>query len=197
MESTVDAYGVNGLEKALKLSTTVTTTNMNMFNEKKQLHKYKKVEEIIDAHYKVRMNAYERRKHAQVTAMKAKVQELSNRARFIQEVVSNTIDLRKFADDEEMDTALAAKQYNKVDDKYDYLTRMPMNNMNKTRVQKLLKERDEMVKDLDVLEKTALTTMWLRELEHLEKEYGKYKDMRKKLLESSVVTEKKVKKTKK
>ena len=197
LESTVDAYGVNGLEKAFKLSTTITTTNMNMFNEKKQLHKYKAVEEIIDAHYSVRMNAYERRKHAQVTAMKAKVQELSNRARFIQEVVSNTIDLRKFADDDETDTALEAKQYNKIDDKYDYLTRMPMHNMNKARVQKLLKERDEMIKELDVLEKTALTTMWLRELDHLEKEYGKYKESRKKLLESSVVTDKKTKKSKK
>ena len=197
LESTVDAYGVNGLEKALKLTSTVSTTNMNMFNEKKQLHKYKCVEEIIDAHYDVRMNAYERRKHALVRSMKAKVQELSNRARFIQEVVNNTIDLRKFADDDETDAALITKKYDKVDDKFDYLTRMPMHNMNKSRVQKLLKERDEMVKELDILEKTSLTTMWLRELNNLEKEYGKYKESRKKLLESSVITDKKVKKVKK
>jgi hypothetical protein len=39
--------------------------------------------------------------------------------------------------------------------------------------------------------------MWLRELNNLEKEYGKYKESRKKLLESSVITDKKVKKVKK
>ena len=44
LESTVDGNNINGLEKALKLTTTVNTNNMNMFNSKRQLHKYKQVQ---------------------------------------------------------------------------------------------------------------------------------------------------------
>ena len=187
LEGIVDDNGVNGLEKALKLTSTANTSNMNMFNDTKQLHKYKSVQEIIDAHYEVRLRAYHKRKQALVRELKAKVCELSNRSRFIQEVVANTIDLRKFADDDETDAALLAKKYDKVGDKYDYLTRIPMHNINKGRVEKLLKERDEQIRELDKLEKTSVETMWLGELDILEKEYGKYKEMRKQLLESSIV----------
>ena len=105
----------------------------------------------------------------------------------IQEVVANTIDLRKFNDDDEMDAALMAKKYDKVGDKFDYLTRIPMHNINKGRVEKLLAERDVQIKELDLLEKTTVETMWLGELDVLEKEYVKYKEMRRQLLESSVV----------
>ena len=158
-----------------------------MFNEKKQLHKYNKVEEIIEAYYDVRMMMYEKRKAAQVKAMKERVKELSNRARFIAEVVANTIDLRKFADDDELHKALQSKNYDKHIDKYDYLTHMPIHNMTKARVQKIIKEKEDVVRELDVLEKTELTTMWRQELEILLVEYKKYKDLREKTLSESKI----------
>jgi deoxycytidylate deaminase len=105
--------------------------------------------------------------------------------------VNNTIDLRKFADDAEMDAALVAKQYDKVQDKYDYLTHMPMHNMNKSRVQKILREKEELIHELDILEKTELSAIWLDELEVFEKEYAKYKASREQLLKSSVIENKK------
>lgn len=199
LENSLDSNGINGVEKALKLTTTVSTTNMNMFNEHKQLHKYTRVEEIIDAFYEVRMSMYEKRKNAQLRNMKSRVQELSNRARFILEVVANTIDLRKYADDAEMNVDMAAKKYDKHQDKYDYLTHMPMNSMNKARVQKILHEKEDLEKELELLEKMQLTTMWLHELDVLQKEYGKYKELREKIINESVVESlgKKSKKTKK
>jgi DNA topoisomerase II len=187
LESSKDAYGVNGLEKALKLTTTVSNTNMNMFNSEKQLHKYNSVEEIIDAHFDVRMAMYQKRKHAQVRSMKEHVKELSNRARFIQEVVANTIDLRKLSDDNDVARVLQEKKYDKKQDKYDYLTHMPINNMTKVRVQKILKEKEDVVRELDVLEKTELTTIWLRELDALEQQYKKYKEAREKIMSKSII----------
>ena len=188
LESDVDkTTGLNGVEKMLKLSTTVGISNMNMFNSKIQLHKYRGVREVIDAFYEVRMDMYGKRKTAMVKTMETKVREMSNRARFIQEVVDNTIDLRKMADDEATDAMLLAKKYDKHEDKYDYLTRMPMHNMNKQRVQKILKEKEEVVKELEVLRGTTLTTMWMRELDHFVEVYGKYKEGREKIMSGSVV----------
>ena len=176
--STKDVNGISGLEKTFKLTTTISTTNMNMFNEKKQLHKYANVEEIIDAYFDVRMEMYRKRKHAQVNAMKEKVKELSNRARFIQEVVANTMDLRKFKDDIELDSALSTKKYDKHNDKYDYLTHMPMHNITKLRVEKILKEKEDVIRELDILEKTQLTSMWKNELNQLSEQYKKYRENR-------------------
>ena len=160
---------------------------MNMFNSEKQLHKYNSVEEIIDAHFEVRLATYQKRKHAQVRSMKEHVKELSNRARFIQEVVANTIDLRKLSDDDEVARLLHEKKYDKKQDKYDYLTHMPINNMTKVRVQKILKEKEDVVRELDILEKTELTTIWLRELDALEQQYKKYKEAREKIMSKSII----------
>ena len=197
--STKDANGIRGLEKTFKLTTTISTTNMNMFNEKKQLHKYANVEEIIDAYFDVRMEMYRKRKHAQVNAMKEKVKELSNRARFIQEVVANTMDLRKFKDDIELDSALSTKKYDKHNDKYDYLTHMPMHNMTKLRVEKILKEKEDVIRELDILEKTQLTSMWKNELNQLSEQYKKYRENREATCAASKIeqTPTKGKKTKK
>ena len=181
LQGSFDANGISGLEKILKLTTTVSTTNMNMFNENKQLHKYSNVEEIIDAYYDVRMTMYGKRKAAQVKIMKERVKELSNRARFILEVVTNTIDLRKFKNDEEVDRALELKQYDKHNDKYDYLTHMPMNNMTQSRVEKNQNEKEQVIRELDVLERMQLSTMWKEELDILGSEYKKYRENREKV----------------
>jgi hypothetical protein len=39
LETTVDAGGINGIQKLLKLSTTTTTTNMHLFADQKYLLK--------------------------------------------------------------------------------------------------------------------------------------------------------------
>ena len=182
LESTVDNNGVNGLEKALKLTTTVNCNNMNMFNQNKQLHKYKSVHEIIEAFYDVRAKMYEKRKMAQIKAMEARVCELSNRAAFIVEVVNNTIDLRKLESDEEVNTLLKSKQYAMINDKFDYLTHMPMHTMTKARVKKLQEEHTKIKQELEILKKTSIVTMWSKELDNLELEYEEYKMAREALL---------------
>ena len=50
------------LEKTLNLTTTKSTTNMNLFTEKHKLKKYETVYEIIDDFMKVRLKGYIARK---------------------------------------------------------------------------------------------------------------------------------------
>lgn len=95
LEASVDANGCNGVMKTLKLFTTVSTTNMHMFGADCKLHKYGAVEEIIEDFYGVRMDMYRKRKEHLVEDMSQKLIKLSNRARYIQETLKGTIDLRK------------------------------------------------------------------------------------------------------
>ena len=62
LEESKDANGCNGVEKLLKLFTTISTTNMHMFNAECKLHKYNDVNEIIDDFFSVRMALYQKRK---------------------------------------------------------------------------------------------------------------------------------------
>ena len=195
LEKISEPNDINGLEKILKLTTSVNTTNMNMFNSNRQLNKYSTVQSIIDQYYDVRIEMYRKRKNIMVQNMKNIVIEISNRAKFILEIVNNTIDLRKYSDDSDSNEMLKAKKYVLINDSYDYLLKMPINSMNKNKVEKLMKDKDHISKELSILEKRALSSMWISELETFENEYKKYKNTRSKKIEN-IKIEKKINKKK-
>jgi DNA topoisomerase-2 len=95
LETTVDAGGINGIQKLLKLSTTTTTTNMHLFNTDCKLCKYATVKDIIEDFCVVRMKTYQDRKNYMINNLERLLKKLSNRARFIQMNLDGTIDLRR------------------------------------------------------------------------------------------------------
>jgi len=196
LESTTDVNGINGVEKLLKLHTTLSTTNMHMFDKDCKLHKYKNVHEILQAFYNVRLGIYEKRKQYLLNDMRNKLVKLSNRAKYIQETLAGTIDLRRMKSNA-VDELLTNKGYTKIDDDYKYLIKMPMDSVTEENVAQIMKEKETTEKDIDVLSKTRVQTLWSRELTKLETEYDKYKQQREKI-QSNVVkikkTDKKIKK---
>jgi len=178
LESVVDSVtGVNGLEKLLKLTTTVSTTNMHMFDDQCKLHKYKDVGEIIDTFYGVRLKVYEKRKEYLLADLEKKLVKLSNKARYINENLKGTIDLRRKRS-EEVTQMLLEKDYKVIDGDFKYLIKMPMDSVTQENVDKIMKEKGEAEGELDVLRKTSLEQMWLNELAILEGEYDSYQRKR-------------------
>lgn len=172
-EESVDANGVNGLEKLLKLTTSISSTNMNMFDDKIRLHKYNAVAEIIDAFYVVRYEAYHRRKAYQVNAMQQVLRKLSNRARYILANLDGSIDLRKKSAAQVV-ALLQEMQFDTVDDDYKYLTKMPMDSVTNENVESILQEKAQTEQELAALIGTTIEQMWIRELDELETEYSKF-----------------------
>jgi DNA topoisomerase-2 len=177
LEESVDANGCNGLEKLLKLFTTVSTTNMHMFNSEFKLHKYETVEEIIDDFYSVRMDLYKKRKAYLVNAMEKKLVKLSNRARYIQETLKGTVDLRR-KKAEEVTTLLTGMNFAQLDGDFKYLIKMPMDSVTEENVANIMKEKTDTEAELEALKEKTLEKMWLDELEQLEKQYTIYKAKR-------------------
>ena len=177
LEATVDANGCNGLMKTLKLFTTVSTTNMHMFNSECKLHKYGSVEEIIDDFYGVRMGLYQKRKDYLVDAMSQKLVKLSNRARYIQETLKGTIDLRKKTAQQVTDL-LTTMNFTTIDGDFKYLIKMPMDSVTEENVANIMKEKADTEAELATLRATTLETMWLGELDTLESAYDTYKKKR-------------------
>ena len=198
LEGEIDANNCNGVEKLLKLSTTVSTTNMHMFNSECKLHKYASPEEIIDDFYGVRIGIYHKRKAYLIAEMEKKLVRLSNRAKYIQETLAGTVDLRRKKSDQ-VTELLTKKQYATIDGDFKYLIKMPMDSVTEENVTSIMKEKETTETELDTLKKTTVEKMWLGELNTLEKEYAKYKTKREKIqigegtkAKSQAVTKKKV-----
>jgi len=178
IEAKLDATtGINGIEKMLKLTTSVSSTNMHMFNSECKLRKYLSVEEIIDDFYEVRLGTYSKRKMHLIKALENKLVKLSNRALYIQKNLDGTIDLRRKKADE-VNALLTGFQFALIDGDFKYLIKMPMDSVTQENVDKIMKEKDDAEAELDILRKTTLEKMWLSELDTLKKEYEKYKTLR-------------------
>jgi len=180
LENAIESTGINGVEKLLKLSTTISTTNMHMFNAQCKLHKYMTVEEIIDDFYGVRMEIYGKRKANLVEEMQRKLVKLSNRARYIVETLEGVVDLRRKTAVQVVEL-MAERKFDMLDGDYKYLVKMPMDSVTQENVEQILKEKAQCEKDLAVLMATTLEKMWYSELEAFEKEYVSYKAKREKI----------------
>jgi hypothetical protein len=90
------------------------------------------------------------------------------------------IDLRRKTA-EAVSTMLSSNEFDKIDGDYKYLVKMPMDSVTSENVEKLRNERDETLRELEVLKQTTLEQMWLRELDVLDAKYRDYKKLREEL----------------
>lgn len=198
LEQSKGDHECNGVEKLLKLYTTNTTTNMHLFDAEDILHKYEKVSEIIDAYYATRLKLYGTRKEYMIDALEKELVMLSNKARYIQENLDGTIDLRK-KKREEVNEMLESKGYDQMDQDsdYKYLVRMPMDSVTEENIAKLLKNKGDKETDLERVKTTTIQQMWKSELDLLKVQYLEYKEERARLMTGEEIKKKKaiVKKT--
>lgn len=188
-------YECNLLEKSLGLYTTQSTTNMNMFDANEKLKKYSSAEEIIDDYYGVRLEYYEKRKQYILNALTRELLVLSNRARYITELLDDTIDLRRKTNkmltallkerkydlyiagkDKEQEISGDSNSSSDADDEngYKYLLKLPMDSVSEENVSRLLAEKEKKEKELSELGSKSLEQLWQNDLEELEAEYAKF-----------------------
>ena len=181
--SVVDYGCCTGLEKLLKLYSTETTSNMHLFDSRDQLRKYSSVEEIANDYYATRLALYEKRKAHQLACLSSELGVLSNKARYIQEVLDGSIDLRRKRGDEVV-SMLKEKGYqsqsqdNEEKDQYKYLLKLPMDSVSDENVDRLIKERDHKKSQYETLNKTSPEDLWLSDLDELRAEYLKQEEKR-------------------
>ena len=184
---------INGLEKALKLYTTISTSNINMFDGQRRLHKYNSIEEIIDRYMEIRYSMYEKRKANLIANLTQKLQKLANKAKYIQQTLSGEVDLRK-KNAAQVEELMTNHQFDKIDGDFKYLIKMPMDSVTEENVSHIMKELDNATKELDVLTKTTINKMWLYDLAEFEKQYSVYQTKRQQIQSGAVKATKPIKK---
>jgi DNA topoisomerase-2 len=118
---------------------------------------------------------------------------LSNKARYIQEVLDGSIDLRRKRSDEvvsmlkekgyQSQSQVQLQDQDKDQDQYQangykYLLKLPMDSVSDENVDRLIKERDHKKGQYETLNKTSPENLWLSDLDELRAEYLKQEEKR-------------------
>jgi DNA topoisomerase-2 len=167
--------GTNKLEKLLGLFTTQSTTNMNLFDAREKLRKYATIYDVVDDYYVERLALYAKRKTAMLAQLANELRVLTNRARYIQEVLDDKLELRRQTK-EAIFAKMVAHGYEHIegDADFKYLLKMPMDSVSDENVRNLLSERDSKRAQHQGLVDTTIQALWTRDLDELEGEYRKW-----------------------
>jgi DNA topoisomerase-2 len=166
---------IDKVEKDFKLTTTKHTslTNIHLYNETNTVTRYNDVETIMREFCKVRLEIYEQRKEYQLSELDKHILLISSKCKFILEVVEETIVINKQTKEKIM-FQLVDKYYPEINESYDYLLKLPIYTLTKEEIDKLLKEKDNLIKQHEDLSALSAKGVWLTELDIFEKEYSKF-----------------------
>jgi len=154
--------------KNLRLQRTYGMCNMIMLDKQNKPKNYGTAQNIIEHFYIERLEAYRKRKVHTISDMERKMHVLDERIRFVTAVVNKQI---KVLDaDEETETFPVMDQLGLS---RDLLEHTSGRSFTKQRIDKLMKEKGAILEKLEEIKRTPETTIYLRELEELEKMYIK------------------------
>lgn len=178
----------------LASSKNLSINNIHLFSNEGAIQRYESTSEIIKEWAETRILKYFERKMYQIKIMEKDAKVLSNKMRFILDVIAGKIQImnKKLVDivarlvelkyppidtegndeDAEEDEASSkkVKQYN-------YLLKMPISQLTYDRKIILEKEHNELEAKLKALKDTNIEDLWLSDLDELEKAWIAHRDM--------------------
>jgi hypothetical protein len=133
---------------------------------------------MMEDYYQVRLTGYETRKTQELARLDRELVEFDAKARFLQALLDDRIDLRRKSD-EEIVVAMKAHKLPALDamdkpdvaDSYDYLLKMRMDRVKASAVEEARKHVEAARLALELLRATTAENLWLRDLDGFEKSW--------------------------
>ena len=166
----------NGIKcniNTLKLKSYIYTSNLVLFNTENKIKKYKNVYEIIQDFCTIRFSYYVKRKEYLINSLKSELLILQNKHRFINEIVNNNLNIMNIPE-EELILELENKNYNKINDNYDYLLKLQIRTFTQNKIIQLTNEIQILENKINILLTTTEKQMWLSDIEDFVIEYKKW-----------------------
>jgi DNA topoisomerase-2 len=168
-ENPDEIHTVDGVEKLLKLTTVKHTSNMNAFNSEEKLTHYETIYDLVDDHFAKRLELYGIRKQKLIETLSHQLSVLSNKVKYIESTLNDTISLQKKSKDE-IRQMLDDQGFDVFDDDEErkYLVKMSMDSVSTERVSQLVAEKEKKAAELEDVKSTSASDMWLKELHELQ-----------------------------
>lgn len=157
-------------EKVLVKSLTekIKTTNMHAFNSRGIITKYDSLNDILSEFYDVRTGIYERRRKHQIKILQDKFPYHKNIVKFIRDQIKDKpeVNLKKKSL-KECDDILQKNKYEMIDGSYEYIMRLPVSAFTAEKIAKHEKDMEDILAEIERLEKTTWREMWIADLEEV------------------------------
>lgn len=154
----------------LKLSTTVSLNNMHLFDADERLRKYATPMEIAEYFVEQRGRIYDARYASVSRTLTEKAAALTDRAKFIRMVVSGDLELRGVPK-QDLENTMAEHGFRKESDSYKHLTNLPLHSLTLEESQRLEREQEKCLQELEQWEQLTPTDLWIADLDALQHEY--------------------------
>ena len=154
----------------LKLYSYISLNNMVMTDENGKIKKYNSVDEIINNFCKVRLYYYHLRKENLLKIKRREMIVMTMKKRFLEEVMDGIIILNRKKEDV-ITSELESGKYEKIDDSYGYLLRLPIKSFTEEKVAELLDDIFKLEKEISTLMSISEKTMWLNDIEEFKNKY--------------------------
>jgi DNA topoisomerase-2 len=185
----------------LQSSKNLSINNIHLFNKDGVIQKYESAIEIIKEWAETRIVKYFERKNYQLKNLEKEAKVLSNKMRFILDVINGTIQImnKKLSevtqklielkydpiveenidkDEDNLPEENIDKDAKEINYKnYNYLLKLPISQLTYDRKIILEKEFNELNDKLKILRNTNIEDLWLKDLTELEKEWESHKDL--------------------
>jgi DNA topoisomerase-2 len=150
--------------KMFKLSSSINTTNMHLFDANCVIRKYHSPIDIIKDFAKVRLDYYHKRKTYMLKKMDNELSVMKNKIRFISMIVNEELVVYR-KKKEVIVSELKKLQFATIDSSFDYLLRMEIYNLTDERIQDINNQHKKVQTSRDDLKRISIENLWLNDLE--------------------------------
>lgn len=155
-----------------KLESTIKSSNLTFFNEKRKLVQVKTTEEILVDFYKVRLKLYKKRYRHLVNSYEKELSKISAKILYIERVMDGKIKLFRQAVDFVIQQ-LKEQNFPLVDKSFDYLLNLRSVSFTKEKIEELMKEKENLMDKLNELKSKSASDLWFEDLKEFETNYKK------------------------
>jgi DNA topoisomerase-2 len=157
------------IEKKLRLTSIINTSNMHVFDENCMIRKIRCPEEIIYRFYKVRKAHYISRKKYLVEKLNNECVLLDSKIRFIKLVIEEKVIIfNKKKDFIIKQLSMVEPPLVMVNNSWDYLLDMKIQSLTEEKIKDLETKVKIMFTELEILKETTIESLWNLELKKLE-----------------------------
>jgi DNA topoisomerase-2 len=144
------------------------TENLTTIDENGKLKIFDRAEDIVTHFVNVRLGYYDKRKEYLLNRLKRELLIISNRARFIKDIIDEKLKINNIPKDVIVNY-LSDNNYDQIDNSYGYLLNMSIYTLTKEKFEDLLQQEKDKKAEIEIVSKTEPKDMYIKDLEALKK----------------------------
>ena len=169
-----------------KLTSKLSLSNLHLYNRNGVINKYNSIYQIMDEHFHIRLNMYEKRKNYQIDTLSKNIKLLESKMRFIEYVIQEKIKvnlqakstiIEKLCEYEfpfyENTIIQDFEKKESYSSEYNYLLNLPVYSFTSEKVEDLQTDIDSKITERETLMNKDIKDIWKDELSLFEENYKK------------------------